>query len=236
MGGMPPIPPTRGPRRGTSRAVPVVVSAGLAVGVFCGLLFGLGTGDKADAKPSTGTNVKHEADGSSGVDPGAAPAGLGATTVSPTAPVKVGSAAGSGGGIGSAVVAMAGTGSGSAAGSAAPKTMKITIDIDPDAAATTAAIKIDGKAITGKTADVAPDTKQVHVQVTADGYHSVDMNVEVAGAVGDEHDVKIKMLKRATSSAPSSPGFGGASTGGNHVPTAPPKPPKPKPNNGIIDI
>jgi len=241
MGGMPPIPPTRGPRRGTSRAVPVVVSAGLAVGVFCGLLFGLGTGDKADAKPSTGNNLKHEEEGH--VDPGAAPAGLGASTVKPVNDKLIGSgavvaAAGSGSagaGIGSGVVAMAGTGSGSAA--AAPKTMKITIEIDPDTAASTAAIKIDNKPITGKTAEVPPDTKQVHVQITADGYHSIDENVDVSGASGDEHDVKIKMLKRAPSGgAPSSPGFGGASTGGNHVPTAPPKLPKKPANQGIIDI
>jgi len=235
MGGMPPIPPTRGPRRGTSRAVPVVVSAGLAVGVFCGLLFGLGTGDKADAKPSTGNNLKHDADG---VDPNAAPAGLGASTVAPTTgPAKP--AAGSGGGIGSAVVAMAGTGSGSAgsaAGSAAAKTMKITIDIDPDTVAGSATIKIDGKAITGKTAEVPADTKQIHVQINADGYHSYDANIDVSGTSGDEHDVKVKLLKRATGAAPSSPGFGGASTGGNHVPTAPPKPPKKPTNNGIIDI
>lgn len=243
MGGMPPMqpmPPTRGPRRGTSRAVPVVVSAGLAVGVFCGLLFGLGTGDKADAKPSTGNNLKHEAEGK--VDPNGAPAGLGASTVKPVndgkligsnAPVAAAGSGSAGGGIGSAVVAMAGAGSGSAA--VAAKAMKITIEIDPDAAATTAAIKIDGKPITGKTADIAADTKQVHVQITADGYHSIDENVDVSGASGDEHDVKIKMLKRAGGGA-GSPGFGGASSGGNHIPTAPPKLPPKKPNQGIIDI
>ena len=63
------------------------------------------------------------------------------------------------------MVAMAGTGSGSAAGRRV-KTMKITVDIDPDVAATTAAIKIDGKAITGKTTDIPAETKQVHVQIT----------------------------------------------------------------------
>ena len=247
MGGMPPMRPPRphSSRRGTSRAVPVVVSAGLAVGVFCGLLFGLGTGDKADANagPSHGNNIKHEAEGSA--DPNGAPAGLGATTVTPTgsgnlpvgsAAVAVGSGTGSGsagGGIGSGTAAMAGAGSGSAA---APKTMKLTIDIDPDTAASTAAIVIDGKAITGKTVDVPPETKQVHVQITSAGYHSVDENVDVSGSSGDEHDVKIKMLKRASGgTSTGSPGFGGASSGGNHVPTAPPKPKKPA-NNGIIDI
>jgi hypothetical protein len=239
IGNMPPMQPPRPPHRGTSRAVPVVVSAGLAVGVFCGLLFGLGTGDKADAKGSTtGNNLKHETPGQ--VDPNALPVGTGAT-IGKQGVDKIanGSAAGSGsagGGIGSAMVAMAGTGSGSAAGSAAPKTMKLTIDVDPDVAATTAVIKIDGKAITGKSTDVPPDTKQVHVQITADGYHSIDENVDVAGTSGDEHDVKIKMIKRAASSGTSSPGFGGASSGGNHVPTAPPKPPKKPANTGIIDI
>jgi hypothetical protein len=238
IGNMPPMQPPRPPRRGTSRAVPVVVSAGLAVGVFCGLLFGLGTGDKAEAKPSTGNNLKHETEGQ--VDPNGLPVGTGATVGKQGVDKIANGSAGSGsagGGIGSATIAMAGAGSGSAAGSAAPKTMKLTIDIDPDTAASVAVIKIDGKAITGKSTDVPPDTKQVHVQITADGYHSVDENLDVAGTGGDEHDVKIKMNKRAaTSGGTSSPGFGGASSGGNHVPTAPPKPPKKPANNSIIDI
>ena len=233
-GGMPPRPV----RRGTPKAVPVVVSAGLAVGVFCGLLFGLGTGDKADAKtgPSKGNNLKHE-DDPKGPDPGAAPAGIGATTGLPrNNGISVGSAvaaaAGSGGGMGSATVAMAG--SGSAAAAPAVKTIKLTVDIDPDTAAAAAEITIDGKAITGKTADLAPDTKQVHLQITATGFHAIDQKVDISG--GDEANVKIKMLKRSAGGGGGSPGFGGASSGGNHVQVAQPRPRKPPANNGIIDI
>ena len=44
--------------------------------------------------------------------------------------------------------------------------------------------------------------------------------------------VQLELTKRASGG---SPGFGGASTTPNRVPTAPPKPKKP-PNSGIIDI
>ncbi len=231
MGGPPMQRPPRPVRRGTSRAVPVVVSAGLAVGVFCGLLFGLGTG--AEAKPSTGSNVKAHQDDDSTVTP------VYANTPA-TTKLAAGSGSGSGsagGGIGSAMIAMAG-GSGAGSGSAmavAPKLMKVTIKIDPEAAGSAATITVDGKAITGTSTDIAPDTKQIHVQVTAAGYHSYDAKVDVAGQAGDEHTVNVALTKRSTSSGTSSPGFGGASTGGNHVPTAPPKPKKPA-NTGIIDI
>ena len=47
-------------KRGTSKIVPVVVSAGLAVGTFCGLLFGVGTGEVADASPSSSDTTKDE--------------------------------------------------------------------------------------------------------------------------------------------------------------------------------
>jgi hypothetical protein len=228
MGGPPMQRPPRPARRGTSRAVPVVVSAGLAVGVFCGLLFGLGTG--ADAKPASGSNTNKHQDDDSTVTP------VYANTPATTKLANSGSGSGSGGGIGSATIAMAGgSGSGSAM-AVAPKLMKVTIKIDPDAAGSAATITIDGKAITGTSADVAPDTKQIHVQVTATGYHSYDAKVDVAGQAGDEHTINVALTKRSTSSSgTSSPGFGGASTGGNHVPTAPPKP-KTKPNTGIIDI
>jgi hypothetical protein len=227
MGGPPMQRPPRPVRRGTSRAVPVVVSAGLAVGVFCGLLFGLGTG--ADAKPSSGSNVKAHQDDDSTVTP------VYANT--PTTPAKPAAGSGSGsagGGIGSATIAMAGAGSGSAM-AVAPKTMKVTFKIDPEAAGSAATIMVDGKAITGTTTEIPPDTKQIHVQVTAAGYHSYDAKAEVGGQAGDEHMVTVPLVKRSTSSGTSSPGFGGASTGGNHVPTAPPKPKKPA-NTGIIDI
>ena len=62
---MQPMPPQQGAapkpvKRGTSKIVPVVVSAGLAVGTFCGLLFGVGTGEAADASPSSSEPKKDE--------------------------------------------------------------------------------------------------------------------------------------------------------------------------------
>jgi hypothetical protein len=227
--------PPRPPRRGTSRAVPVVVSAGLAVGVFCGLLFGLGTG--AEAKPASGSNVKaHQADDSSVIP---VYANTPATTKLAIKPGTGSGSAGSGGGIGSAMIAMAGgSAAGSGAGSAmavAPKTMKVTFKIDPEAAGSGATITVDGKPITGTSMEIPPDTKQIHVQVAATGYHSYDTKADVSGQAGDEHTVSVTLVKRSTSSGAGSPGFGGASTGGNHVPTAPPKPKKPA-NTGIIDI
>src|SRR6476620_8117833 len=90
MGGAAPMP--RPMRRGTSKAVPVVVSAGLAIGVFCGLLFGVGTGkDEAHASPAKGNDVKPPPEEPK-PDPGAAPAGLGATSAAPVKPAA-GSAA-----------------------------------------------------------------------------------------------------------------------------------------------
>ena len=236
MGG-PQMPP-RPIKRGVSRAVPVVVSAGLAVGVFCGLLFGLGTGDQtASAEPAKGNNVH----ATSGDDTsGAAPAGIGATAAMPPPP-KAGSAApatGSATGSANPVATATGSaapasGSGAGSGSAAAKTgdiAKLTIEVEPAAAASVAKIQIDGKDITGTSIDLPADKKSVKVSVTATGYHSVDKKVDVTG--GSETKVQLELTKRSTGT--SSPGFGGASTGGNHVPVAPPK--KKPSNNGIIDI
>jgi hypothetical protein len=231
--------PPRPAKRGVSKAVPVVVSAGLAVGVFCGLLFGLGTGDpSATAAPAKGNNVHATSDDPSGP----APAGLGATTAA--APPATGSAAkptGSGSanpvatatGSATASAAGSGAGSGSAVALKAVDTAKLTIEVEPAAAAAVAKIQIDGKDITGTSIDLPADKKSVKVSVTATGFHSVDKKVDVTG--GSETKVQLELTKRATGGT-SSPGFGGASTGGNHVPTAPPKPPKKPSNNGIIDI
>jgi hypothetical protein len=222
-----------------SKAVPVVVSAGLAVGVFCGLLFGLGTGDPiAAAAPAKGNNVHATSDDPSGP----APAGLGATPAG--TPPATGSVAVAAKGSGSANPVATATGSaGSAAGSGAGSgsavalkavdTAKLTIEVEPAAAAAVAKIQIDGKDIMGTSIDLPADKKSVKVSVTATGFHSVDKKVDVTG--GSETKVQLELTKRATGGT-SSPGFGGASTGGNHVPTAPPKPPKKPSNNGIIDI
>ena len=228
--------PPRPMKRGVSKAVPVVVSAGLAVGVFCGLLFGLGTGDPtASAAPAKGNNVHAASDDPSGP----APAGLGATPAAP--PPKSATVTGSGSGssnpvataTGSASVAAVGSGAGSGSAMAVKPvdTAKLTIEVEPAAAAALAKIQIDGKDIIGTSIDLPADKKSVKVSVTATGYHSVDKKVDVTG--GSETKVQLELTKRATGGT-SSPGFGGASTGGNHVPVAPPK--KKPSNNGIIDI
>lgn len=232
------MPQPRPQKRGVSRAVPVVVSAGLAVGVFCGLLFGLGTGDQtASAEPAKGNNVRATTEEPAN---GAAPAGVGATAALP-APPKAGSAApatGSGANpvavaTGSAGSAAPATGSGAGSAVKAADMAKLTIEVEPAAAASVAKIQIDGKDITGTSIDLPGDKKSVKVSVTATGYHSIDKKVDVTG--GSETKVQLELTKRS-SGGTSSPGFGGASTGGNHVPTAPPKPKKPPSNNGIIDI
>ncbi len=243
---MMPTGPQRVKKRGVSKAVPVVVSAGLAVGVFCGLLFGLGTGEtSASAGPSRGNNLKASAGKESVSTPGAAPAGVGAIAAVPppkpatpdagAALVAAGSAAGSAtaaSGTGSAAAGPAAptvAAAGSGAGSAVAAT-KITIEVEPAAAATIAKITVDGKDITGSSIEVTPDKKSVKVSVSATGYHSVDKKIDVVA--GTEMKVQLELTKRASGG---SPGFGGASTTPNRVPTAPPKPKKP-PNSGIIDI
>ncbi len=240
-----PMMPTgaqRAPRRGVSKAVPVVVSAGLAVGVFCGLLFGLGTGEvKASAEPAKGNNLKKTAETELAPTPGAAPVGVGATAPAPPpkpdAGVAVAAATGSGsasvgsaGPAGSAGSAAAASGSGAGSASATVVAAKLTITVEPPAAAAIAKISIDGKEITGTSIDLPTDKKSVKVSVAATGYHSVDnKKIDVDGS---DMKIQIELTKRASGG---SPGFGGASSTPNRVPTAPPKPKKP-PNSGIIDI
>jgi hypothetical protein len=227
--------PPRPVRRGTSRAVPIVVSAGLAMGVFCGLLFGLGTGEvKAAADPAKGNNVgKHGDDTAPAAQGGAAPAGLGGTAALPVgatpaaaggSPTKNPNAIASG-----AKPAAAGT----APTVAAPKSIKLTFKVEPEAAASSAKIVVDGKEITGTEIEVPIDHKSVKIAVTANGFHSYDKKLDIVP--DGDMTMTVEMIKRGGGGAPASPGFGGASTGGNHVPTAPPKPKKPA-NNGIIDI
>ncbi len=232
--GMPPqmqMPPQRPIKRGTSRAVPVVVSAGLAVGVFCGLLFGLGL-DKNDASagPAKGNNVK-VGDETAGSGSGSAGlTGLGATAPTPP-PAKAGS------GSGSAPVVVAKPVPPPPTVPVAPvaKTVKLTIEITPDAAASVAKIVVDGKEITGKMIELPLDKKSVKLAVTATGFHSNDKKVDIA----EDADMKVslEMVKRASGTGGASPGFGGPSSGGNHVPTVPPSThKKPPPGSGIIDI
>lgn len=133
MGQMPPQPaPPPQPKQakgGTSKMVPIVVSAGLAVGTFCGLLFGVGTGEAADASPSSGNNVKSpDPSETAPVTPTKPSSTSTVTPAKPSTTVAVTPAAGSaapaaGSASGSATVAAAGSAApaaGSAAGSAAP--------------------------------------------------------------------------------------------------------------------
>jgi hypothetical protein len=227
-----PMMPTgaqRAQKRGVSKAVPVVVSAGLAVGVFCGLLFGLGTGKApATAGPSKGNNLKPAADKEAAPLPGAAPAGVGATAAAPPPRPDAGTVA--------VVAATGSAGSATAKVAAGPVAAavvatKLTIEVEPAAAAAIAKITVDGKDITGTSIDVTADKKAVKVSVSATGYHSID-NKKVDIVAGTDMKVQLELTKRA---AGGSPGFGGASSTPNHVPTAPPRPKKP-PNSGIIDI
>ncbi len=234
-GPMPMQMPPRPMRRGAPKVVPVIVSAGLAVGVFCGLLFGLGTG-KDDAHAATSKD-KNKKDGSATKDDNAAPEGLGATAALPPPP-KAGS--GSAVGSGSAAIAATGSGSGSAA-KVEPtiKTVKLVVEVKPDNAAKDAKITIDGKDITGDTAELPAEQKTAKVSVHANGFHSFDKTVDLSG---DETKMEVEMRPRGAAAATDSgsPGFGGASKTGPTVPRAPPGPPPPPKkkggNNGVIDI
>jgi len=240
MGGPMGMQPQRPMRRGTSRAVPVVVSAGLAVGVFCGLLFGLGTGTtEAAPEPAKGNNVKSGGAAEAAPTPTTPTPSAGTTTPPPSTGPAIASTgpttknpAAIAAGTGSPTTTTAGAATGSAATPPAGTTIKLTVEITPDAAAQVAKIVIDGKEIEGKTIDLPIDKKSVKVSITAAGFHSIDKKIDLAGP-GDT-TIKQEMAKRG--SGPASPGFGGASTGGNHVPTSAPKPPKKPPNSGIIDI
>ena len=178
MGGPPMMgaPQMRRPiRRGTSKAVPLVVSAGLAVGVFCGLLFGVGA--KPASGPSKGNNVKKVNEEG---DPGAAPQGLGATTVvSPKAPPPAPPP--------QPTVAPT---------PPKPKVAKVIVEIKPEAAAKVAKITVDGQEITGNSTDVPAEKKSVKVEVKASGYRSTDQKVEIVE--GEEMTLKIDMVKRSS--------------------------------------
>jgi hypothetical protein len=221
-------------RRGAPKVVPVIVSAGLAVGVFCGLLFGVGTG-KDDAHAATSKSKK---DGSATKEDMTAPEGLGATAALPPPP-KVGS--GSAMGSGSAAI-VAATGSGSAA-KAEPtiKTVKLIVLVKPENAAKDVKITVDGKDITGDTAELPAEQKTAKISLHANGFHSLDKTIDLSG---DETKVELEMRARGAGGGTDSgsPGFGGASHTGNAVPKAPPGPPPPpkkkggNSGGGVIDI
>lgn len=221
MGGMPPRQPMP---QGTSRLVPVAVSAGLAVGVFCGLLFGLGTGKRdASAEPPTmaSNGVKRTEDSNTpeSLNPNVkipdknAPQ-AGSNTGSAVA-VETGSAganAGSAGGAGAGSAAV-----GANAGSAEPagKTTKLVVEIKPEKIARSAKISIDGKEITGNTAEIAlpPEMtkKKVEVLVKAPGYNDERQEIEVDG---EPKKLGFELSKSARPSDPTAGEKGAAEAAG----------------------
>jgi hypothetical protein len=195
MGG-PPMGMQRPMRRGMPKAVPIVVSAGLAVGVFCGLLFGVGKkNDAVAAGPSTGSNVKSSGEQPK-PDPGAAPAGLGATA---SKPVAAGSAAKPS--AGSATVA---AGSAPAGSAAAPppvveekKMTKLIVVVKTTGAAKDAKLFIDGNPVDGLTTELPVDKKTVKVEVKATGYRSYDKKLDLTPG---ELTLEIEMAKKSSGS------------------------------------
>jgi hypothetical protein len=239
-GPMPPMGmPPQQMRRGAPKVVPVIVSAGLAVGVFCGLLFGVGTGKDTQAATSKDKSKK---DGSATKEDMTAPEGLGATAALPPPP-KAGSGSAMGSGSAATIVA-SGSGSGSAV-KAEPtiKTVKLIVLVKPENAAKDVKITIDGKDITGDTAELPAEQKTAKISLHANGFHSLDKTIDLSG---DETKVELEMRPRGSgggTDSGGSPGFGGASHTGNAVPKAPPGPPPPPPKKkggnsggGVIDI
>lgn len=226
MGG-PPMGPMGGRLRqpmhqGTSRLVPVVVSAGLAVGVFCGLLFGLGTGkrDAAAEPPKVSNGVKSTDDSFTPESVKSSDRGASKVGSSPGSAVAVntGSAGSKAGSAGSAA-------RGSNAGSAEPtfKTTKLVVEIKPDLIAQFSKISIDGKEVTGTTAEIPLDPgttkKKIKVLVKAPGYKDVTQEIEVEG---ESTTLKLELIKSARPTDPTAgtEGSGGTSgttgrTGGN---------------------
>jgi hypothetical protein len=188
-------------RRGTSKAVPVVVSAGLAVGVFCGLLFGVGTGNKDAVAAPSGNNVKKggEADAEAKPEPGAAPAGLGATKAQPVAKP----AAGSGSPPAVAAAGSAAPAAGAGAGSAKPaveekKVIKLTFKLKPESAEKDAKITIDGKDITGLATEIPGDTKSMKVEIKANGFRTLEKKQDIVVAPGEEMQIEFELQKKSS--------------------------------------
>jgi len=205
-GGMSPRPIRS---EGMSRVVPVVVSAGLAVGVFCGLLFGLGTGKRnavADTtKASNGVKRVEEPT----VDPDSI------NTPRPKPAIATPPSAGSGSALAAAGSAGSAAGVGAASAAPAANATKIVVEVKPEAAAQIAKVYIDGKEITGTTADIplAPGTtkQKVKVAVKAPGFKDVEQDVE---AEGESTTLKFELAKGRTSPAATATSEPGATAGG----------------------
>lgn len=218
-----PVPAVAPPRRGTPKIVPVVVSAGLAVGVFCGLLFGLGTGKAADARPGSSDDalalaIRNAVEDARTERTAPPPPPPPPPIVIDAAPAAVGSAgsgsAGSGSGTGSGSAPLDATrlGEGSGAGSAAPPVLapppekptpaitKATLTFRATPA--TAAISVDKQAVSGGSlvVDLTGGKRKVRVEASASGYRSYDKTFDVTG----DQAIEIRMTKRVKK-----PGGGG---------------------------
>jgi hypothetical protein len=178
-------PPSSSP--GTSKIVPVVVSAGLAVGVFAGLLFGLGTGEDAQAS-------RRARSGS----------GSAAPTIDVSSDeefeetVKV------------AVVTPdagpgdAGPGSGSDGGGSqhsAIKVAHVTFAVMPPGAP--AKITVDGKPVeTEAEIDISAGPKTVELVVKAPGFRDFKKNV----AISQDDALTVELVKRPSGNTSSGTG------------------------------
>lgn len=93
------------------------------------------------------------------------------------------------------------------AGSAATtkRIAKITIELEPSELMGKASIKVDGKTITGDSAQVElgpTGTKQVKVVIKASGYSTVEQKLDV----DDDLTVKFELIKRSGLKRPPPPG------------------------------
>lgn len=225
MGG-PPMGMQRPIRRGTSKAVPVVVSAGLAVGVFCGLLFGVGTGKNAAIAAPSASNVKKAGEPEPKPEPGAAPAGLGATKAAPVVKPGAGSAApaGSPPAVAAAGSAAPATGSGAAKPAVEEKKIiKLTFKLKPEAAEKDAKITIDGKDIAGLSTEIPGDTKSMKIEIKSNGFRTLEKKQDIVVAPGEEMQIEFELQKKSTG-------------GGTRPPKRPDRPTNAGGGGGLIDI
>lgn len=198
-------------KRGSSKIVPVVVSAGLAVGTFCGLLFGVGTGEVADASPSTSETKKDEPKQDDSPNPAASakpetkPAEVKPTVTAPasgsaTQTAAAGSAAPAAGSAatpaaGSAATPAAGSGSTTtaAAGSAAT-----TPPVGAGAGSAAAKPTVAEPAIKKPklTVEVTPESVGATAKITVDGKAIEGNAVEID--LGKDAKKEVKIVVKAS--------------------------------------
>lgn len=261
MGGAPQgaVPPPKPVKQGTSKMVPIVVSAGLAVGTFCGLLFGLGTGEPAQADSSSSSSSSSTDEKKDDTKPTqtakAEPAKPAKTEPAKTEPAKTepaagsgsGSAqpaktepaAGSGAGSGSAAAKTepAGAGSGAGSGSAQPAKADPTKVAEPAVKKPKLTIELTPESVVSSakiTVDgKAVDGKTFEVDLGKATKKEVKIVVRASGYKTYEQKVEVDSdlaVKIELVKRPASSGGSSRPSGGNTTP------PKKKPPGGLIDI